>query len=298
MFIKNCLIIIPTRNRSYLIRKTINNLIKLNFNPKKIVVIDSSDAKNSKKNNIFFNKKKINFINSKPSISHQRNLGINFAKKFYELNYLMFLDDDIHLNKKSLINMNLGIKKNKDVSVYGFNQISKKNYTLFDKIKQISLVEKLGLYHGKKGKVLKSGFQTIINNIEYDMKSEWISFAATVCKYKHIKNFKFDETFGEYSYLEDLDFSLSLKKKLMIISDATYLHYKDIERTSFKFGFIEVVNRHKIVSKHDLSKISFYKMILIKIFLNFISIFFRNIHISQRFVGNLVGIIFTIFLSN
>ena len=58
MFIKNCLIVIPTRNRSFLIRKTINNLIGLNFDPKKIIVIDSSDKNNLKKNIIFFKKKK------------------------------------------------------------------------------------------------------------------------------------------------------------------------------------------------------------------------------------------------
>lgn len=295
MFIKNCLIVIPTRNRSFLIRKTINNLIGLNFNPKKIVVIDSSDKNNLKKNIIFFKKKKINFQSSKPSISHQRNLGLKFAKKFDKLNYLMFLDDDIYLTKKSLVNMNLGIKKYKNVSIFGFNQINKKGHSLFDKIKQSPLIEKLGLYHSKKGKVLKSGFQTIINNIESDMKSEWISFAATVCKYNHIKNYKFDETFGQYSYLEDLDFSLNLKKNLIIISDAKYLHYKDIERTSFKFGFIEVVNRYKIITKYKLSKLSFYKMILIKIILNFISIFYKNINFFMRLVGNVAGIIYVVF---
>ena len=41
---------------------------------------------------------------------------------------------------------------------------------------------------------------------------KWIPFAAAVCRYEDIINKKFDENFTDYSYLEDIDFSLSIKK--------------------------------------------------------------------------------------
>ncbi len=297
MFLFRSLILIPTKDRCLLIKKTLTRLKKLKIKSKNIIVIDSSSKKNFLKNKKFYLKFKNNFLNSSPSISRQRNLGLKFAKNKNFFKYIIFLDDDIKINKNSFLEMNKALIKYKklDIKAYGFNQINNQKENFFDKIKKNKIIKLMGLYDDKKGKILKSGFQTKINDISKDLKTEWISFAATVCKYEDIVNQKFDESFRNYSYLEDLDISIALRKKFMIVSKATYNHEKIIERTSFDFGFIEIINRHKIVTKHNLSKVSFYKMIILKILLNLIFAFGKNVSFFKRFSGNIIGLIYIIF---
>lgn len=297
MFLNKSLIIIPTKDRCKEIKQTLKRLKKLKINSKKIIVIDSSVEKNFFKNKKVYVKIKNNFLRSTPSISKQRNIGLKFASSINGLEYIFFLDDDIRITKKSLLEMNQAlIKYNKSkINTFGFNQVNNFNETVFEKIKKSKLSKYLGLYDFEKGKILKSGFQTKINNINKDTNTEWISFAAAVSKYKNISNKKFDETFTNYSYLEDLDFSIKLKKKFMVVSKATYHHEKIIQRTSFDFGYIEVLNRYKIVSKHNLNKLSFYKMIFLKTIMNLSLSFGKDISYFKRFYGNIIGLIYIIF---
>ena len=298
MFLEKSLIIIPTKDRSLEIEKLLKRLLKLKINSKKIIVIDSSNNNNFLKNKSLYLKNKINFFYSTPSISKQRNIGLKFAKKFKKIKYIFFLDDDIHIRDSSFARMDIAIKKyrKKNIFAFSFNQ-KENNYKkgFLEKIKESNLSKFLGIYHTSKGRILSSGFQTKINNIKNDTFTEWIPFAAAVCRYEDIINKKFDENFTDYSYLEDIDFSLSIKKKFIVVSKATCIHDKIIERTSLNFGFIEIINRHKIVLKHKLNKFSFYKMIVLKSLLNFLLIFFKNIFFIRRFSGNIIGIIYIIF---
>ena len=299
MFLNKSLIIIPTKDRCVQIKKSLNRLKNLKVEAKNIIVIDSSKDHKFRKNRQVYLKHKINFSYSEPSISKQRNIGMKFSKKYKNIKYLFFLDDDIYIEKKSLFEMDKAIKvyKKKNLAAFCFNQIQKSKESLFERIKQTKFIKKLGLYHPKKGKILKSGFQTKINNIKSDLKTDWVSFAALVCKKEYFVKHYFDESFGKYSYLEDLDFSLTLKKKFIVVSKATCIHEKEIERTSFEFGKIEVINRYKIVNKHKLNKLSLYKMIILRMLLNFIFIFFKNFSFSKRFSGNVIGIFYMIFFN-
>ena len=106
MFTKNSILIIPTKDRSKQLKRTLNQFLKSNIVFKKIVVIDSSINVDLKNNINFIKNKKIQHIFSKPSISKQRNIGIKEAFKIKNLKYLFFLDDDIIFEKKALIEIN------------------------------------------------------------------------------------------------------------------------------------------------------------------------------------------------
>ena len=97
----NISIIIPTRNRYLKLIKTINYLSKNSFFFREIIIVDSSDKKgeNIKKIIDKYKNLKIKIVYSKPSISLQRNIGLNKVKK--NSNYVMFLDDDVQFEKKS-----------------------------------------------------------------------------------------------------------------------------------------------------------------------------------------------------
>ena len=78
----------------------------------------------------------------------------------------------------------------------------------------MKFMELLNIYPSTPGKVSESGWHSKIINLKEDVIAEWVFTTICIYKKKDIAGFKFDETFSEYSYLEDLDFSLNLKKKI------------------------------------------------------------------------------------
>ena len=98
----NISIIIPTRNRHLKLIKTINYLSKNSFFFREIIIVDSSDkkAKDIKKLKNKYENLNIKIFHSKPSISLQRNIGLNKVRK--NTNYVMFLDDDVKFEKKKV----------------------------------------------------------------------------------------------------------------------------------------------------------------------------------------------------
>ena len=296
MFTNKTSLIIPTRNRVLMLNKTLKNLESLKIKFYEIIIIDSSEKKF--KNNIksISKKFKTKLYHSKPSSSYQRNIGLKNKNKNVE--YVMFLDDDIIFEKKSFMNMNEKIKqyekKNNKILGYGFNLKQKNKKNFLEKIKKSKLSEILCLYSKKPGIVMSSGWQTKILNFKYDTFTEWIPTGAVVFPSKNL-DVKFNENFGRYSYLEDLDFSLNLRKnnllgKFLVVANANFFHPNNIERIHYNFGVIEIINRFSIVQKYNLSFLHFFYMAFIKSFMTLI-MSLKNIKNIIRFLGNLWGII-------
>ena len=295
MFTNYTSLVIPTRNRlkklSFLLKRI--NLLKYSF--QEIIVVDSSDDKYKEYLKNVCIKYSVKFYSSEPSISGQRNFGINIKNK--KNKYIMFMDDDIILEKDALYNLDQLIKKysnDNEICGFGLNLIGKKeNVSALDFIKESKVVKSLELYSNIPGSVTKSGWHTKIKNLKKDSFVEWIYSTGTVYKCKLIKNVQFDISLGTYSYLEDLDFSLQLKRKklkLIVAHLAKFKHPNDIERTSFNFGVLEIVNRYKIVKKYYLNKKLFFLGAIIRSLISFLSIFKGNINYFFRAWGNIFGI--------
>jgi len=294
MFIKNTALIIPTRNRPKYLRNLLIHIKKLNFN--QIIIVDSSDKINKPYVKKICKKYSVELFNSFPSTSHQRNIGLNKAKKTNK--FIMFLDDDIIFLKNSFKEMNKLInryKNNSDVAGFGFNLIDNNINHHLNFLKKSWLAEQLNLYSKKTGKVTKSGWHTKISNLKSDKFVDWIYTAAAVYKYNLIKNIKFDTSLGKYSYLEDLDFCLSLKKKMIICCKAKFIHPNDIERKNFNFGVTEITNRYIVVRKHKLNIISFFLGAFLRFFISFLLIFKKDFKFFFRSMGNAVGILKCLF---
>ena len=212
----------------------------------------------------------------------------------------MFLDDDIIFSGEMFYQMNKTIIKNykdRQIAAYGFNQIQDTKPSLIEKIKSNSILNFLEFYPNKPGKVAMSGWQSKILNLKKDVFVDWIYTTACIYRLESIKNHRFDESFGIYSYLEDLDFSYyfyKTKKKILISSQAKYFHPLSIERSSFEFGIYEVKNRYKIVKKYKLSLIRFFIMSLIRTSVFLLTIFLLNKKRFFRALGNLYGILIVI----
>ena len=293
MFTSKTSLIIPTKNRSDEIIKLFSKLIFFSIDFNEIIVVDSSNIDHSKKVQIECEKNNVKYYHTKASTSYQRNFGLTKIK--YN-DYVMFMDDDVVLLEDTFKKMDECIDKygeDSDIGGFGFNQTEDIKFSFFDKLKKTGLIRYLDIYPSAPGKIAKSGWHSKILNLKKDVLADWVF--TTICIYKRndIKNFEFDESFGEYSYLEDLDFSLNLmqeNKKIYICSEAKFLHPKNIDRSSFRFGIIEVVNRYKIVKKHKLSKKLFFIGSLIRFLISLIKSFSFNKKYFLRCMGNIYSL--------
>jgi GT2 family glycosyltransferase len=285
------LIVIPTRNRPDEIKNTINflNLNKNFFS--RIIIVDASDIELKEKiKKLLLNYSlNIKLIDAEPSTCTQRNLGFSFIE---DEEFIMFLDDDNIFYNDALFQMNNFLKKNINFAGVAFNQILKEEENFSEKLKKNFFTDKLSIYPSKKGGVSRSGWQSKFINFENDEIVEWLPTRAVIYKTELIKNLKFDENLGIYGYLEDLDFSLELKKKgkLMVCKNAKYTHDQSIDRSGFEFGKKEVRNRYYLVQKHNLNKYLFFITLFAKILINLKEGIFLKKNSLQRFYGNIIAL--------
>jgi glycosyltransferase involved in cell wall biosynthesis len=293
MFTHNTSLIIPTKDRPKELFRLLKQLRLFKINFLEILVIDSSSIENKKYLKKICEKFSIKLYTTWASTSHQRNVGLKKKKKSI---FTMFLDDDVIFFKNSFFEMNRVIIKNQNnrsIAGFIFNQLLDQKIKFFENLKKNKLLECIGLYSSKPGKIMSSGWHTKILNVKNDIYADWAYTTASIYKSKDIYNYRFDERFGAYGYLEDLDFSLNLKKnnkKFIISHKAKFIHPLNIDRSSFDFGVVEVFNRFRIVKKYSLNKKIFFIAVLLKFIILFLGILKGNIRHFLRSLGNIVGI--------
>jgi hypothetical protein len=183
-------------------------------------------------------------------------------------------------------------KSDNHIAGFGFNQIDASKSDFLTLLKKSFFSKKFNLYSDADGKVMKNGWHTKINNLKKDKFVQWLHTAATIYELKKINKIKFDEELGEYSYLEDLDFSyrVNCRFKLLLVAGAKFLHRNNIARNSFAFGKLEIQNRYRFVKKNNLNIKLFYISSLIRFIISLSGIIKFNFKLVLRSVGNLAGI--------
>jgi hypothetical protein len=286
------LIVIPTRNRIVELTSTLNFLELNKFFFKKIVIVDSSNSeiKNKIKKMVRKYNANIKVVDSEASTCIQRNVGFKFIQNN---KYIMFLDDDNIFFPDAFYKMKNFLKNNKDFFGVAFNQVHKEKKNILNSFKKNYIINKLGIYNLNNGGLADSGWQSRFINFKNNKIVQWLPTRAVIYKSKAVKNIRFDKKLGVYGYLEDLDFSLQLKKKgnLMVCSDAKYTHDQFIIRPGFQFGKKELRNRYYIVKKHKLNKNLFFVTTFLRMLLTFKEGVLGNLNSFQRLAGNLVALI-------
>ena len=285
------LIVIPTKNRLKELTNTLNFLNLNKFFFKKIIIVDASNLEIKKKIKKAISNYNLNIklVNSQPSTCIQRNIGFNFLENE---KHIMFLDDDNIFYEDAFHKMEIFLKKNKNFVGVAFNQIYNYQYNFLDKLKKNFIFNKIGIYNSENGGFSKSGWQSKFINFNKDSIVQWLPTRAVIYKSNEIKNLRFENKLGVYGYLEDLDFSLELKKRgnLWVCSRAKYTHDQSINRSGFKFGKKEVKNRYYIVKKYGLNKNLFFITLLAKIILTFCKAIVGDLNSIKRVLGNIIGI--------
>jgi GT2 family glycosyltransferase len=285
------LIVIPTRNRIHELINTLNFLESNTFFFKKIVIVDSSklEIKYKIKKKILKYTSNIQLIDSEPSTCIQRNLGFTFLK---DNEYIMFLDDDNIFYPDSFSKMQFFLNNNKDFVGVAFNQICNEKKNIFDNFKKNYILDKAGIYSSNNGGFSNSGWQSRFVNFNHDTIVQWLPTRAVIYKSSEVKNIRFNNKLGVYGYLEDLDFSLELKKRgnLMVCSAAKYTHDQSINRPGFEFGKKELKNRYYIVKKYKLNKNLFFLTLFFRMILTFKEGLMGDLNSFKRLAGNLVAL--------
>jgi glycosyltransferase involved in cell wall biosynthesis len=286
--------ITPTKDRPTDLKKMLDSFASQTRKPDQVIIVDASE-KPVKSVCDSINNLKIDYIrwDKKPSAAAQRNGGLTLVKD--DIDLVCFFDDDQVLHNNALEKMlSFWQLVGPEVGGASFNQA---NYV--DKrparLKKSQLSNALGLYCRQPGKVAPSGWQSLYGKVDKNTEVEWLSSQAMVVRRNIMNEFKFDEFFDGYSYLEDVDFSYSIsrKYKMAIVADAFFEHYHSTSGRvgAYQFGKVETRNRKYIVKKHHLSILSFYFSAFIRGCITLKeALFGMNKYAFHRALGNIAGL--------
>ncbi len=286
--------VVATKDRPGDLGRLLESLAGQTLRPGEIIIVDSGTERLSLEHLGRFTPGFIRYVDSdEASATKQRNLGLGLAGP--EIRMIGFLDDDVILEPTSVERMmEFWRLCPGDVGGASFNLLNHPDLFAAE-LKSLPLAESLGLYSGTPGRVLPSGFQTMLGPMERTSFVEWLPSTACVWRNEVFSEFVFDEWFTGYSYLEDLDFSYRVARKyrLAVVADAGFYHFPGASGrgSGFQFGAREVRNRLHFVAKHrELSTLKCLLALKVRFAINLVlCVRERNPYYLQRAAGNLAG---------
>jgi glycosyltransferase involved in cell wall biosynthesis len=248
--------VVATKDRPDDLSRMLKSLAAQTRSPDLVAVVDSSAVPVSHLVNEFREQLPVHYLQYfPPSASAQRNAGIRAVPSSMDL--IAFLDDDATLEPEALERMlAFWAKAAPDVGGAAFNMVNHPEQAL-SRLKRWPLVKRLGIYSGRPGQVMPSGWQTMTGFVSTDLFVDWLPSTAVVWRSKILRTCRFDEFYHGYSYLEDLDFSYMIRRRwrLIVVANARYYHYPSPIRHVRQYGFgrTEVRNRLYFVTQNGLS---------------------------------------------
>ena len=251
---------IPTLNRPKSLKDTLESYFSYDYIPQQIIVVDqSADDKIQKENkkiisslnkynNIFY------FYQEEPSTTKSRNKIIEETKN----EMLLFSDDDININKDTLINV-YNLMKNKKISmIAGLNELSSKAKGIIG-----YFIGTKSFINRKIGHVTATMLGRYPNEIEGEVDTQWAMGYFFVVRKSLVDkwNLQFDENLKGYAYNEDCDFTYSYykyaKKENLkcVLSDRVivkHLASKEYRIPKKEHTYAYVINRLYLSYKHNM----------------------------------------------
>lgn len=251
-------VLIPTMNRPFALKRTIERYLSAKCVPSQIVVIDQSQQeKDIQTNRQFLDQ--INEINivyyyqEEPSLTMARNMAIKFATE----EIIICSDDDIDVYPDTLRNVYEIMHKSSVAMIAGIDD----NMPISDS-KIGYLLGTKSYINRKRGHVTYSMLGRFPSVIVDTTETMWAMGFFFVIRKSLVEKWqlKWDEHLLGYAYAEDLDFSYSYYKrakyeewKCIITKMVRVLHLASQEyRTpSRKSTFMYVLHRYYLNNKHS-----------------------------------------------
>lgn len=240
-------IIIPTRNRLALLTEVLRSLDAQVLPPNQTIIVDGSDEpmEEALKGRC---STPITYVRVfPPSLTKQRNAGIG---ALHDDNTLVgYLDDDVFVEPEAVQNLvRFFEKKGDEVGGASFHITNNPAFHPYLPFRLFYLRSK------GQGKILKSGFSTIVHPGDEAMQTEWLCGGATVWRRRFVDEMKYDEWFSGTAYFEDVDFSYRVGKtsRLYVVGNARIQHNPPpfIPKNTRYFAEMNVTYRHYFVKKH------------------------------------------------
>jgi GT2 family glycosyltransferase len=248
-------IVIPTIGRYAELRRLLGSLAQQSRLPDEVIIVDEDGSNRTLGRG--FARLNSRVIVRRGSASRKRNAGTIAAHP--DMTLIGFMDDDIVL-EPTVIEVMAAFWQQATPGLAGASC----NYVNAPRgfgqgLKRLALWSTFGLYERRPGGVARSGFQTRMTDLRETIYVRWLPSGATFYAREVLDEFRFDEWFENYSYLEDLDLSYRIGKKykLAVVADARFYHYpSEVGRPrAYLFGKKEVLNCLYFVSKHpELSR--------------------------------------------
>ena len=257
-------VVIPTRNRPRELASLLASLACQVRQPDIVVVVDGSDndlrAENTKELYAIWPLARY-LEHWPPSAAAQRNRGLDLVLS--DCDFVALLDDDITLSADALEAAIDEIVHSDDKFIgFGLNPSDADARQGYGLLRCSRIVKWLGLYSDRIAAVTLSGWHTRQVRVETSTEVEWLTTCAVIWRGSAVRRIRFDEFFEQYSYLEDLEFSLQARKcgRFLALASASVLHKPAAggRKSAFWFGCIEIRNRLYIVRKHGLSQPRFW----------------------------------------
>ena len=287
----NIAIVIPTIGRSAELGRMLESLAAQTRLPNEVIIVDEDESSRAFADR--FPQLNIRVLVLPGSATAKRNAGIKALRRDVAL--VGFMDDDIVLEPAAVGAVAAFWEQAK--SALGGTGCNYANAPggFAPALKRLPIWAALGLYQPQPGGVARSGFQTRASGLQQTARVRWLPSGATFYSREVLEEFRFDEWFDSYSYLEDLDFSYRVGRKyqLAVVSAANFHHYpSQVGRPgAYLFGKKEVLNRFYFVSKHpELSRGLCCLALLIRTLMNLaFSVVRMHRGYLERFGGNLAG---------
>ncbi|MEQ1772383.1 MAG: glycosyltransferase [Burkholderiales bacterium] len=239
--------VVPTKDRPDDLRKLLLSIASQTRKPDQLIVVDGSNP-DIRHVIAGFPELAIDYVRVyPPSLSQQRNAGMRQLKP--DITLAGYLDDDIVLEPPAIeVMREFWSGAPTDIGGAAFNitnALPAKNSSL----KELFLIDS-----PLPGRMLRSGFPSTIGFQKCDLESDWLYGGATVWRREIVEQFGYDEWFLGTGFMEDVDFSYSVRKayRLMVVAESRLAHYSypvKLEREAL-LGKWQIVNRMYFVRKN------------------------------------------------
>ena len=283
-------LIVPTKNRPAELKRLLTSVQSQDALPDEIIIVDASTEpvewvlKDFPELNLRYERM------LPPCVSKQRNAGM--AQISPHITVVGYLDDDLVLEPGSLEGM-LRFWDNAPDHIGG----AAFNITNVWMPRALLIKTIFGIDSFRRGAIMRSGYQAMIGPIRKDTYVDWLSGGATVWRRQVVEEFKFDEWFLGYGYLEDIEYSYRVgqKYRLIVLAGAPVKHLSPPvrKRRNYLMGKCQVINRRYFIRKHrHLSVALFYWATMGLIIANMAEgVFLWNFGFFARAWGNIVGLL-------
>jgi hypothetical protein len=182
-----------------------------------------------------------------PSLARQRNAGM--ARLRGDVTLAGYLDDDLVLEPEAVQHM-------LEFWETAADDVGGAAFTITNNPAPgaLSLKKLFGIDGARPGRMLRSGFVSTITPQHADIETDWLYGGATVWRRTVIESYPYDEWFIGTGFMEDIDFSYSVRARyrLLVIAAARLAHYSRPVRADRQqlLGKWQIVNRMHVVRKH------------------------------------------------